>query len=196
MDAASKKYMKDGKTLAITIVLPPFMEPWATMVVQQLNDDGIDASKKILEWGIFRDQTGRGQFEAATDWDGCGSVIEPWFGMQRYHKKWVNPVGTAGTEYVDNTNNAGRWSNDKYSDLIDQFGSLPVGDPKVTDLMKQAVTIWTDELPDIPLVQTPVFYLFNTTYWTNWPTKDNNYVQPPGHWEHFLRQLVELKPAQ
>ena len=72
------------------------MEPWARLVVQQLNEVGIDAVLRILEWGIFRDQTGRGQFEAATDWDGCGSVVEPWFGMQRFHKKWVNPVGTAG----------------------------------------------------------------------------------------------------
>lgn len=197
LDAGSGKYVDaDGKTLALDIVLPPFMEPWARMVVQQLNDVGIDAVLRILEWGVFRDQTGRGNFTAATDWDGCGSVIEPWFGMQRYHKKWVNPVGTAGTEYVDNTNNAGRWSNDEYSALIDQLGSLPLGDPQIVDLMTQAVTIWADELPDIPLVQTPVFILFNTTYWTNWPTKDNNYVQPPGHWQHFLRQLVELKPAE
>ena len=197
LDAGTKKYVgPDGKTLSLNVVAPPFMEPWARLVVQQLNAAGIDAALRIIEWGIFRDQTGRGQFEAATDWDGCGSVVEPWFGMQRFHKKWVNPVGTAGTEYVDNTNNAGRWVNDKYSALIDQMGSLPVGDPKVVDLMKQAVTIWADELPDIPLVQTPAFMLWNTTYWTNWPTADNNYIQPPGHWEHFLRQLVELKPAK
>jgi peptide/nickel transport system substrate-binding protein len=197
LDSASGKYKgPDGKTLTLDIVYPPFMEPWARMVAQQLNEAGFDAVLRVLEWGVFRDQTGRGQFEAATDWDGCGSVIEPWFGMQRYHKKWVNPVGTPGTEYVDNTNNAGRWSNDEYSDLIDQMGSLPVGDPQVVDLMKQAVTIWTDELPDIPLVQTPALLLWNTTYWTNWPSADNNYIQPPGHWQHFLRQLVELEPAQ
>ncbi len=197
LDAGSGKYVgADGTTLTLDIVLPPFMEPWARMVAQQLNDVGIDAVLRILEWGVFRDQTGRGQFTAATQWDGCGSVIEPWFGMQRYHKKWVNPIGTPGTEYVDNTNNGGRWTNDEYSALIDEMGSLPLGDPKVVDLMKQAVTIWVDELPDIPLVQTPVFILFNETYWTNWPTKDNNYVQPPGHWQHFLRQLVELKPAE
>ena len=197
LDAGSGKYVDaDGKTLTLDIVLPPFMEPWARMVAQQLNDVGIDAVLRILEWGIFRDQTGRGNFTAATQWDGCGSVIEPWFGMQRYHSKWVNPIGTAGTEYVDNTNNGGRWVNAEYSALVDEMGALPLGDPKVVDLMTKAVTIWADELPDIPLVQTPVFLLFNTTYWTNWPTKDNNYVQPPGHWQHFLRQLVELKPAQ
>lgn len=197
LDAGSGKYVgPDGKTLSIDIVAPPFMEPWARLVVQQLNDVGIDAVLRILEWGIFRDQTGRGQFEGATDWDGCGSVIEPWFGMNRYNKSWVNPVGTAGTEYVDNTNNAGRWSNDEYSALMDEMGALAVGDPQVIDLMKQAVTIWVEEMPDIPLVQTPALYLWNTTKWTNWPTADNNYIQPPGHWQHFLRVLVELEPVQ
>jgi peptide/nickel transport system substrate-binding protein len=197
LDAGTGKYVDaSGNPLTLDIVLPPFMEPWARMVVQQLNDVGIDAVLRILEWGVFRDQTGRGQFTAATQWDGCGSVIEPWFGMQRYHKKWVNPIGTPGTEYVDNTNNGGRWVNDEYSALVDEMGALPLGDPRVIELMQQAVTIWADELPDIPLVQTPVFILFNETYWTNWPTKDNNYVQPPSHWQHFLRVLTELQPAQ
>lgn len=197
LNASMGKYEDaTGATLSLDIVLPPFMEPWARMVSQQLNDVGIDAVLRVLEWGVFRDQTGRGNFTAATQWDGCGSVIEPWFGMQRYHKKWVNPIGTPGTEYVDNTNNGGRWVNDEYSALVDEMGALPIGDPRVVELMQQAVTIWVDELPDIPLVQTPVFYLWNTTYWTNWPTADNNYVQPPGHWQHFLRQLVEIQPAQ
>ena len=99
LDAGTGMYVgPDGNTLSLDIVLPPFMEPWARMVSQQLNDVGIDAVLRILEWGVFRDQTGRGQFTAATQWDGCGSVIEPWFGMQRYHMKWVNPIGTPGTE--------------------------------------------------------------------------------------------------
>jgi len=197
LDGGSGKYVgPDGKSLSLDIVAPPFMEPWARMIVQQLNAAGVDAALRIQEWGAFRDQTGRGQFQAATDWDGCGSTVEPWFGMNRYNKSWVNPVGTPGTEYVDNTNNAGRWSNDQYSALMDQMGSLPLGDPRVMDLYKQAVVIWADEMPDIPLVQTPALMLFNTTYWTNWPTADNNYIQPPSHWEHFLRVLTELKPAQ
>lgn len=197
LDSGSGKYVgPDGKTLSLDIVAPPFMEPWGRMVVQQLQTAGVDSNLRLIEWGIFRDQTGRGQFEGATDWDGCGSTVEPWFGMNRYNKSWVNPIGTPGTEYVDNTNNAGRWSNDQYSALMNEMGSLPLGDPRVMDLYKQSLVIWADELPDIPLVQTPVLQLFNTTYWTNWPTADNNYIQPPSHWEHFLRVLVELKPAQ
>jgi peptide/nickel transport system substrate-binding protein len=195
MDGSGKYVGADGKTLSLDLVAPPFMEPWGRMAVQQLQTAGVDANLRLIEWGIFRDQTGRGQFQGAVDWDGCGSTVEPWFGMNRYNKSWVNPIGTAGTEYVDNTNNAGRWSNDQYSALMDQIGSLPLGDPRIMDLYKQALTIWADELPDIPLVQTPSYIVFNGTYWTNWPTADNAYIQPPSHWEHFLKVLTQLKPA-
>ncbi len=196
LDGAGKYVAADGTPLTIDVVAPPFMEPVATMVVQQLNDVGIDAVLRIIEWGIFRDQTGRGQFEGATDWSGCGSVIEPWFGMNRYHQSWVRPVGEAGTEYVDNTNNAGRWVNEEYSALVDEMGSLPLGDPQIVDLMTQAVAIWADELPAIPLAQQPALIIFNDANWTGWPTAENNYIQPPSHWQHFLRVLTELQPAQ
>jgi peptide/nickel transport system substrate-binding protein len=186
----------DGTTLSLDVVGPPFMEPWGRMVVQQLQAIGVDANLRLIEWGIFRDQTGRGMFTGAVDWDGCGSVVEPWFGMNRYNKAYVNPIGTPGTENVDNTNNAGRWSNDEYSALMDQMGKLPLGDPRVMDLYMQAVRIWADELPDIPLVQTPSLLVFNSTYWTGWPLANNNYIQPPSWWEHFLRVLVTIKPAQ
>jgi peptide/nickel transport system substrate-binding protein len=197
LNASSGKYVgPDGANLSIDIVAPPFMENVARLVVQQLNEVGIDAVLQIIEWGIFRDQTGRGQFQGSTDWSGCGSVIEPWFGMNRYNKSWVHPVGEPGTEYVDNTSNAGRWVNDEYSALLDEMGSLPLGDPRIMDLMKQAVTIWTDELPAIPLIQQPALLLFNEAKWTGWPTSDNNYIQPPSHWQHFLRVLTELEPVQ
>lgn len=186
----------DGANLSIDVVAPPFMEQVATLVVQQLNDVGIDAVLSILEWGIFREQTGRGQFEGATDWSGCGSVIEPWFGMNRYHMDWAQPIGESGTEYVDNTNNSGRWENAEYSAILDEMGSLPLGDPQVMELMQEAATIWADELPAIPLAQQPAFILFNESNWTNWPTAENNYIQPPSHWHHFLRMLTEIQPAQ
>jgi peptide/nickel transport system substrate-binding protein len=123
-------------------------------------------------------------------------VIEPWFGMNRYNKSWAQPIGTSGTEYVDNTNNAGRWINDEYSALVDQMGALPLGDPQVMDLMVQAVQIWVDEMPAIPLAQQPALILFNEARWTGWPTIDNNYIQPPGHWQHFLKVLTELQPVE
>ncbi len=196
MKAAANLSARMAQTFPSTLWRRPLWSQWQRWSSSNLTMLDIDAVLRIIEWGIFREQTGRGQFEGATDWSGCGSVIEPWFGMNRYNKSWVQPIGESGTEYVDNTNNAGRWVNDEYSALVDEMGSLPIGDPQVMDLMKQAVTIWADELPAIPLAQQPALIVFNTANWTGWPTADNNYIQPPSHWEHFLRVLTELKPAE
>ncbi len=36
--------------------------------------------------------------------------------------------------------------------------------------------IWLPDLPDIQLVQNYHRIPINTTYWQNWPTEDNSYV--------------------
>lgn len=57
------------------IVLPALYGAVGVYDCVELNDVGIDAVLRILEWGVFRYETGRGQFTAATQWDGCGSAI-------------------------------------------------------------------------------------------------------------------------
>ena len=71
---------------------------------------------------------------------------------------------------------------------------LPNDDPKMDTLFRQAMEIWLEELPLIPLVQAAIVIPFNSTYWTNWPTSDNNYVAPYWWWMSMLQILTELKP--
>ena len=40
----------------------------------------------------------------------------------------------------------------------------------------QAMEIWLPDLPDIQLVQNFHRIPMNTTYWKNWPTAENDYV--------------------
>jgi len=49
------------------------------------------------------------------------------------------------------------------------------------NIADEALEIWLKDLPVIPLVQARLLTPFNETYWTNWPTADNNYIHP-GHW--------------
>ena len=46
-----------------------------------------------------------------------------------------------------------RWKNERYSKLIDEMGTLPLGDPKIDDLFLEANEIWMKELPVIPVTQ-------------------------------------------
>jgi peptide/nickel transport system substrate-binding protein len=54
--------------------------------------------------------------------------------------------------------------------------------------------IW-DETPFIPLVQASKLVPFDTTYWTNWPTAENNYNHPATWWFSTHQIILNLKKA-
>jgi hypothetical protein len=55
--------------------------------------------------------------------------------------------------------------------------------------------IWLPELPDIQLVQGFHRIPINTTYWKNWPSAENPYINPT-HW-HLTWSIVmwSLQPV-
>ena len=59
------------------------------------------------------------------------------------------------------------------------MGTLGTDDPQVMPLFVRAMEILLDELPVIPVTQSRKLVPFSTTYWKNWPTAENNYIQPP-----------------
>jgi peptide/nickel transport system substrate-binding protein len=188
-------YQKDGQQLSLIInahEASPDMQATGEVIAAQLRDVGINAEMLPLtnEQWIYRKTTG--QFDALIDWDACGSINEPWASLDRYHSRWVRPLGEAVTNY----NNQVRWSNAEYSALVDQMAPLPLGDPRVDELFVAAMWIWAEELPFIPLVQEKQLISFDTTYWTNWPTASNNYVHPPSWWQSAHIIVHHLEPAE
>ena len=75
------------------------------------------------------------------------------------------------------------------------MGTLPLGDPKVQELFNEAMTIWFKNLPVIPITQAKKIIPFNSTYWTGWPTADDDYIHPPTWWQHTHVIIHNLKPA-
>jgi peptide/nickel transport system substrate-binding protein len=55
-------------------------------------------------------------------------------------------------------------------------------------LFRQAMEIWIPELPDIPLTHFYHRIPMNTTYWRNWPTAENPYVN--GAFWHLTYAMV------
>ena len=93
-----------------------------------------------------------------------------------------------------------RWSGsaaEEYGKLVDQIGVLPLGDPAIDDLFVQAMNIYYEELPVIPITQAKKIIPFNTTYWTGWPSAANNWIHPPTWWQGNTEQIIiALEPAQ
>jgi peptide/nickel transport system substrate-binding protein len=188
-------YEKDGTQLTLDITThEAFIEKQriAQTVVEQLQAIGINASTRNEAGGTWDENWRNGNFESRMGWQTCGSVNEPWASLDTFSTRWLKPVG----ERADN--DAWRWQGeaaDQFSALVEEMGTLPLGDPQVQELFNQAMDIWFDELPVIPITQAKKIIPFNTTYWTGWPTAEDDYFHPPTWWQGTHYIIHNLKPA-
>ena len=117
-----------------------------------------------------------------------GSVKDPFTTMDMYHIRNAKPTGEACG------NNRPRWSNQDYSDIVDDLSVISPDDPATFDLFRAAMEIWYKELPEVPLVQWYHRTPWNTTYWTGWPSPENPYNTSMWHLTMPI-MLWNLKPT-
>jgi peptide/nickel transport system substrate-binding protein len=185
-------YKKGGKELQLQIDAPTdFIEIWryAEVVGEQLQRVGINATVRKIAIATWGENLAHGRFECAADWSACGSVTEPWFSMQLFQSKWAVAVGTRASY------DAVRWKNTDYSQQVDRFANLPLGDAGVDEPFVAAARAWLRDLPFIPVAHARKLYAFDTTYWTGWATKEDNYLQPTLDWGNAHKIIHTLKPA-
>jgi peptide/nickel transport system substrate-binding protein len=104
-------------------------------------------------------------------WGHGASVNDPFQTLALYHKRVFRPVG-------ENAFWPSRWQNDEYSALVDKIEALAPDDPGVRPLVDQALTIWLREQVAAPVSQFYHRIPFNLTYWKNWPSEANPYINP------------------
>lgn len=185
-------YEKDGQELTMDITThEAFIEKQriAAVLVEQFQAAGINASTRNEAGATWDENRNNGEFDVQMNWDMCFSVNEPWGSMDLANVRWLKPAG----ERADA--NHMRWSGPKaeeYSKIVDEIGTLPLGDPKIDELFLQAYEIYMEELPVIPITQAKKIIPFDTTYWTGWPTFDNQYIHPPTWWQSFPVILQNL----
>ena len=183
----------DGEGNALTLTIQAhegFIEKRriASVVVEQLNAFGIDARSAVVAGATWDENKRFGKYEATLDWDSCGSINEPWATLDRYSSRHYVPVGERSSG-----NNHARWSgpnNDAYSAIVAELGSLPLGDPRIIDMVVEAYGYFYQDLPLIPLNQATKLVPFNSTYWEGWPSSENNYNHPATWW-HSVHQIFQ-----
>ena len=190
-------YEKDGEQLTLDISThEAFIEKQriAQVLVEQFQAIGINASTHNEAGATWSDNFHFGNFVARMGWQTCASVNEPWASLDTMNVRHLVPVG----ERAADNRNSWRWSGEaaeQYGAIVDQMGTLPLGDPQLDELFVQATEIWLDELPVIPITQAKKIIPFNNTYWTGWPTADNAYIHPPTWWQgNTLKIILSLQP--
>lgn len=188
-------WAKDGEELGLEIqVHEAFseLERVADVYVEQLQRFGINAVKVKLTGQTWGDNYAMGNFEAMSGWQTCGSIMEPYNTLRTLiSTDGVAPIG----ERPQGRQNAFRYNNAYYSELVDQIGVLSLDDPKLKELAAEAFAILYEDLPVIPTAQSRKLIPWNETYWTNWPDIDNYYQRPVLWCPSFIGVITEIQPA-
>ncbi len=143
------------------------------VLIAQLRKAGFDITSRPMESAVYFTDVATGK---ATMWLGgeCGSVQDPYASFSHFHSNVSAPIGEAAPQ------NAVRFKNARFDELVDLMSGVSSG-PEFDAAADEALTLMSEELPVIPLVQARLLTPFNTTYWENFPTVENPYIHP-GHW--------------
>ena len=180
-------WSKDGKSLKFVIdVFPNLFQDFTPVLVEQLRQAGFEASFRATNDAYTRMTQGTAR---AFVMGHAASVRDPYFTLRLYHSRFVQPTDTAAEYFW-------RWENAAFDKLVDRMAEVAPEDPELDELFHQAMDIWLRELPSIPLVQWYHRIPHNETYWKNWPTADNPYVNSAYWHRTWLLVLLNLEPVQ
>lgn len=196
MNEETGYYEKDGKELTMTISNfdATEMNSAVGLLVEQFQAVGINASQDIEPIPQFIDNLKNAGFDTYYFFV-CGP-IDLWAKMDTFSTRHIPAEGESSAGFYTNTQ---RWNTEaaqKYSDVVAKMKDLPPDDPQMTDLFLEAMKIWLPELPALPIAQATKLVPFDETYWTNWPTADNPYIQPATWWQSAHVIIHNLQPAQ
>ena len=110
-----------------------------------------------------------------------GSINDPFTTMDFYTSKYYAPIG-------EPTAQSSRFNNPEYDAILEEMAAVPSSDAGYMDLYLAALEIWLDNLVDAPIQQWLHRIPMNTTYWQNWPTEENPYVN--GAFWHLTFPLI------
>jgi peptide/nickel transport system substrate-binding protein len=161
-------WAKDGRRWTAAMDSATNMEPIGAIIAEQLRRGGFQ-----IDWASRPDSRPR-IFSGRSDlqlWGHPGSAYDPHDTMLFYHSRLYKPVGESSPNFH-------RWRNERFDELTDQVGALPVNDPAIIPLVKEAFTIWAEDVVEVPIAQAYHRIPMSTTYWTNWPSVDHPYAPP------------------
>jgi peptide/nickel transport system substrate-binding protein len=182
----------DGQPWSLTVLTPPG-DALGPVLARQLQTAGIDTVFRNMQDSAYWDAMSTGNFEAAVSFH-CGSLYDPWQTLEHMHGKYVVAAG----QKQSNVRALTRYNNPTLNALLDKMeGSRPSAqDAEYMKLVKEATRIVLTELPQLTLAEEVQVVVFNTSYWTGYPTAQDPYIAAALPWEGFNQVLLRLKPRK
>mgnify|MGYP000892246539 FL=1 len=152
----------------------------SAVLADQLQTQGIEVELQPLAGGVMSDTILRGEYDIKLHSFCPGYIYE---NLELFNSKFYVPLGEAAPWYE---RNSFRYNNPEFSAIVDEMGSTSPDDTEtIIAQFHDAMAIWLDELPVVPIVQAPALVPFNTTYWEGWPSATDPWNMPVSWWATF-----------
>lgn len=164
----------------------------AQYFAQEAKKAGIDLSLKYQQGATFYHQNQVGNYDIAWAWL-CGEVDDPVQLYDKFLKINAAPIGQLAPAGWD----APRLQDPTLSDLAQKLDNVTpdLSNAGTKHLYDQALAEYMKQLPFIVVNQKVIPAVFNTKYWTGWPTNQNLYQVPSNWWGQFMFVIGKLQPA-
>ena len=163
-------WARDGQRVSYEVQVIPPKRAVGPVVIQLLRNAGFDvsfASSPETPKMLFTGQYDIGIFGHN------GSIDSPLETLRLYHCDNAFPLDSGIVSRA-----IARWCNEEYSALVDEFATFADGDPAALDVFAKAMDLWYADAIEAPLSQWYHRIPMNQTYWTNFPSAENPYIQP------------------
>jgi peptide/nickel transport system substrate-binding protein len=117
---------KGGEVLKLEVGGWQIYADFGPVIAEQLRKNGFDASFGMPS--DYSDRIGLGTVNGFLNGHGGSVGPDPYLSCDLYNGKRVMPTGESGWSSV------WRWKNEAYTAIIDEMGTVPMGDPKVKEL--------------------------------------------------------------
>lgn len=183
----------NGKPLRLTMITPAQTTGLEYQIAVNLANTakqaGLSIEVKSLPGSAFGDAYDTGQYDLTSHWV-CGMTFDPNQLYAWFHSRNYVPIGERA-----NQGNATRLKSAELDTLIEQLDTADPEDPASKPVFDQALDVFLAELPAVPSIQTVYPFIYNTQYWTGWPSEEDPYTIPANWWGQFLFVIGSVKPA-
>ena len=156
-------------------------EAAAEVIKENLAPVGIDITVKLVEDTTYFNDIQTGQFTMTFDQPSTWTASSPWY---NYYIVYVSRASPAANAPNPAYGNYGSYKNPRVDELIDEIARTNPEDEKtLVALYGELQSIILKELPYIPGWFYGPFYMYSTTYWTNWPNEQDPYTGGVPYWD-------------
>jgi peptide/nickel transport system substrate-binding protein len=137
-------------------------------MAKNLEAVGIKATVKPYDFSAWLDRVQKGDFDMSIGWSSGGATPYEYYRDQMSQRS-IRPEGEAAGA------NWQRYVSTKGDELLNQLAATSDA-AELKRISEELQKAFADEAPAVPLFPGPMWYEYNTTRFTDFPTKDNPYA--------------------